>query len=135
MVMAQCSDRIVTQMLFLEPAQAPAGWAETDLWHTAAAIPRVTVARDPAGLHAQCFGVRTSGQVLLYDGHGHLRFRGGITLSRGHEGANFGRQAIYDIVFADTHQFVESPVFGCSLFDPSPRAQPERPSQPEASHE
>ena len=40
------------------------------------------------------FGSATSGQTLLYDGDGALRFSGGITGSRSHAGDNAGRRSL-----------------------------------------
>ena len=42
-------------------------------------IPGVTTIVDRDGTQASLFGAETSGQVVLYDSHGELKFRGGIT--------------------------------------------------------
>lgn len=87
----------------------------SDLWDAAAAIPGVQVMRDE-GTEARRFGARVSGQVLAYDGEGHLRFSGGITGSRGHEGDNAGRAAIEAMLAGRPHA-ASAFVFGCFLFD------------------
>jgi hypothetical protein len=46
-----------------------------------------------------------------------LRFRGGITGSRGHEGANTGRDALLACLRGSSEEFHTTPVFGCSLFE------------------
>jgi hypothetical protein len=47
--------------------------------------------------------------VLSYDAAGTLRFSGGITASRGHEGANTGRTALTDLVRAVPSQHPSTP--------------------------
>jgi hypothetical protein len=61
----------------------------------------------------------TSGQVLLYDASGRLRFRGGIRPSRGHEGDNTGRRALEALLLGDgAAPPLSTAVFGCPLFHP-----------------
>ena len=68
------------------------------------------------GTIAASFGAFTSGQVLLYDARrGALRFAGGITGARGHEGANAGRDALQSVLDEGAAK-ARAPVFGCSLF-------------------
>jgi hypothetical protein len=61
------------------------------------------------------FGAETSGFVMLYDAEGKLRFHGGITSSRGHEGDSAGKNAIYKIVMERPNDLDSSPVYGCPL--------------------
>jgi hypothetical protein len=93
-VMAHAQGSAAATVLFYRPRQFPPGWEQTDLWRSAAAIPGVSVRADPDGREAQRFGVVTSGHVLLYDRAGQLRFSGGITASRGHEGDNTGCDSV-----------------------------------------
>src|SRR5829696_1264540 len=44
------------QVVFWTPADAPAAWAETDLWRSAAAVPGVTVRADAGGREARKYG-------------------------------------------------------------------------------
>jgi hypothetical protein len=81
-------------------------------------IPGVTSIVDRDGTQASLFGAETSGQVVLYDSHGELKFRGGITQSRGHVGDNAGRSAIEAIVNTGETQLDHTVVFGCPLFNP-----------------
>ena len=108
-----------TLVVFISPLGAPADFVQSDLWRSAAAIPRARVVRDEGGVEAQRFGAGTSGAALLYSGDGTLLFRGGITPARGHEGDSFGRErvlALLDGRPADRH---DAPVFGCQLADSS----------------
>jgi hypothetical protein len=117
-LMTNCQGRINAYVLFAIPQSAPADWYKTDLWSSAAMIPGVTTIVDPDGTIASRFGAQTSGQVVLYDRDGELRFRGGITQSRGHVGDNAGRSAIEAIVNNGDTQIDHTGVFGCPLFNP-----------------
>ena len=81
-------------VLFLRPEDAQPGWEHTSLWKTAEAIPGVRVLADENGVSARAFGVETSGHVLFCDANGKIRFSGGITIARGHEGTSAGSEAI-----------------------------------------
>jgi hypothetical protein len=108
-----------TYVLFLRPAVFEPGWAQTDLWRSAAALPNVTVVRDDDGIEARRFGVETSGQTLLYDRDGALIFSGGITGSRGHAGENAGELALVSLLTHGRADRTGTNVFGCPLFTPS----------------
>jgi hypothetical protein len=73
---------------------------------------------DHDGVEARRFGAATSGQVILYDARGTLLFSGGITPARGHSGDSTGRDAILALLIDGSSEASETPVFGCSLFDP-----------------
>jgi hypothetical protein len=108
--------------LFVAPAGAGEDWIRTDLWRAAGVIPGVRVVRDD-GTRARQFGMRVSGQTLVYDASGRLRFNGGLTGSRGHEGDNAGRAAAEAAVRGEPHA-PSSFVFGCFLFDGDGAAAP-----------
>lgn len=114
-IMAKARGRVQAQVWFYRPAGAPEDWAHTDLWHSAAEIPGVSVAGDEEGAEAARFHATVSGQTLLYDGDGHRLFNGGITSARGHSGDNAGRTAVLALLGGNTFQTAETPVFGCAL--------------------
>src|SRR6185295_7788149 len=116
-VLARASTRPSTYVLFLKPEGVANGWEQTSLWKTAAAIPGVTLVRDDDGREAQRFGSVTSGQTLLYDGGGALRFNGGITGSRAHAGDNAGRRSLVALLGGERAERDMTNVFGCPLFD------------------
>lgn len=89
---------------------------QSDLWRTAAAIPGVTLMHDDDGREARRFGSATSGQTLLYDGDGVLRFSGGITGSRAHAGDNAGRRSLVALLSGGQPDRAATGVFGCPLF-------------------
>lgn len=112
-LMAQAQGRLAADVYFVQPPGTADDFVDTDLWHTAAAIPGVRVWRDPEGRTAARFGAETSGQVVLYDAAGQRRFQGGITLARGHEGDNAGRAAV--LAALDGGAAADTPVYGCEL--------------------
>ncbi|EAU66587.1 RedB [Stigmatella aurantiaca DW4/3-1] len=118
-VMARAGSRVDAHVLFLRPERAAAAWEQGPLWQRAASIPGVTVSKDEGGVEARRFGATTSGHVLLFDAGGQLRFSGGITDSRGHEGNNAGRAAV-EALLAREEARAQSPVYGCALEDPRP---------------
>jgi hypothetical protein len=118
-LMAQARMRPKTYVLFMKPPGFAKDWEKSSLWHSAAAIPQVTVVSDDQGLEASRFGAATSGQTMLYSADGHLLFSGGITGSRGHAGDNAGRAAILTLLHREAFAQASSFVFGCPLFTPN----------------
>jgi hypothetical protein len=117
-IVARVRGRLTTHVLFFKPSEIAEAWERTDLWHTAERLPGVLVRTDEDGREARRFGAATSGQVLLYDAEGRLRFSGGITPSRGHVGDSAGVEAVLALVGGGTARTEATPVFGCSLLDP-----------------
>jgi hypothetical protein len=115
-VLARARTRPRTYVLFLQPQGFSNDWVQSDLWKTAAAIPGVTLVRDDDGREARRFGSATSGQTLLYDGDGALRFSGGITGSRSHAGDNAGRRSLVALLNGSRPDASATSVFGCPLF-------------------
>ncbi|MCY1030419.1 RedB protein [Corallococcus sp. BB11-1] len=116
-LMAHAGGRADAFVLFLRPEGLEDGWEQGELWRAAARIPGVTVLRDPGGLEAKHFGATTSGHVVLYGADGLLRFSGGITVARGHEGESPGRMAL-ERVLREGGEGGDTPVYGCALEDP-----------------
>ena len=108
---------VEAHVVFLRPEGRGQAWVEaSDLWQRAAGWPYAQVHVDPSGQEARRFGAYTSGQVLYYDAEGRLRFDGGITASRGHEGQNKGRQALHQLITTGAASTHSTPVFGCALY-------------------
>lgn len=112
-------------VLFEEYDSNPAGSTESALFVTASRLPGVRAAWDRDQREAEVFGARTSGHVVVFDADGLVTFRGGITGSRGHAGANRGRDAVVAIATGSPPPASVHPVFGCSLVsnDPASRAR------------
>jgi len=116
-LLAEVPGRLSACVVFLKPLGTCADWEKTDLWRKAASIPGVSVYADNAGSEARRFHSQTSGQTLLYNASGSLRFQGGITFARGHAGDNPGRTALQELLLEGHSNQVKTPVFGCALFE------------------
>jgi len=116
-LVARCGEQVDARVLFVLPEGAPSEWNESELWHAAGRIPHTVSQMDVGGTLAVRFGAETSGQVVLYDAGGRLRYRGGITGSRGHEGDNVGRSTVEELLLgrSDGETVPSQPVFGCPL--------------------
>ena len=121
-LMTRLQGKATAAVVFVRPVNFPDDWEKTGLWHNAEAIPGVKVFSDPGGVEARRFGAQASGQTILYDPLGRIRFSGGITGSRGHSGDNAGRTAIVSFVTMGVAKTERTSVFGCSLHDPTTRA-------------
>jgi hypothetical protein len=117
-VLARARTQPRAYVVFLKPEGFGNDWVQSDLWRSAAAIPGVTLVRDDNGREAHRFGSATSGQALLYDGDGALRFSGGITGSRSHAGDNAGRRSLVALLNGAEPDHAATNVFGCPLFNP-----------------
>jgi hypothetical protein len=107
--------KVDLQVNFIRPAGCSLEWVQGDLWRQAAAIPGVRVAVDD-GREARRFGVRTSGQTLIFGKDRRLLFSGGLTSGRGHTGDNEGRATAIRLIEAGSGQLRTTPVYGCALF-------------------
>ncbi|PQO45433.1 hypothetical protein [Blastopirellula marina] len=75
----------------------------------------VNLVSDPVGQESDRFGAATSGYCLLFDGKGQLLYRGGVTSSRGHRGANAGVASLTTILDRSGPATDTYPVYGCPL--------------------
>jgi hypothetical protein len=116
-LLARVDGRLDVSVAFVEPPHAGAGWEETDLIRRVRSLQGVRFYMDKDGTEARLFGAETSGQTLLYEPSGKLRFQGGITPGRGHAGDNPGRSALEDLVLRGRANSNDTPVFGCALFE------------------
>lgn len=114
-LVARRPDDATCWVVYFEPPDADGNWEATDFPATASAIPGVHVIRDVDGREARRFGARTSGQTLLYDSGGTLRFSGGMTFARGHAGDNDGRASIESLLAEGVPHLNQTPVFGCPI--------------------
>jgi hypothetical protein len=117
-LVARVDGRMRAVVLFRADDGVEIDWSGNDLWNQATALAGVEVLRDTDGRLAQRFGVRTSGQALVYAPDGRLLFAGGITASRGHAGDNAGVDAILALLSQPAPDVPSTPVFGCPLTGP-----------------
>lgn len=114
----------LTARVYVElPDSMPAGWERTELWALAEATPGVAVITDAGGVAAAAFGASVSGDTQVYGFDGRLRFSGGLTPARGHQGDRHSRLEILARLATPTATPVHAPVFGCYLDGPSAREQ------------
>jgi hypothetical protein len=57
----------------------------------------------------------TSGECLVYDADGKLRFHGGVTSGRGHEGHSIGQDGISAAILNQAVVAKRTPAYGCAL--------------------
>jgi len=123
-IMARSTDRVDATVYLFRPASEADAWTQGANREVATSIPGVRVMVDPDGKIAESFGSNTSGDVLVYDAGGRLRFHGGITAARGHEGDSLGKSAALAAILGDPVPTVDTPVFGCVLRPrPAPAAE------------
>jgi hypothetical protein len=103
----------VTALTYV-PENALGHWLESELVGKCKRL-KCRIHPDPEGKLAVSLGSLTSGGVLLYDATGKLRYQGGITAARGHEGDNAGARAVLEILLGDGQDQISLPVFGCPL--------------------
>ena len=116
-IMIKTEGRVQAYALYTDYADLPQPVGDTRNWRRAARIPHTSRILDDEGAQVRRFAALTSGEVRLYGPEGGLRFRGGITGSRGHAGENPGSLAVRDIVLemCGASTPVATPVFGCPL--------------------
>lgn len=90
--------------------------SSTQLRDRVAEIPGVRFIDDHDNQLAEALGVTTSGHTVLYDADGVLRFSGGLTSGRGHEGASPSQAALLRrLSDRDAQSAAEFCTFGCPL--------------------
>jgi hypothetical protein len=101
-------------VLAYKPADKPDSWLEGELLNDCRRM-NCRICPDPDGKLAASLGNLTSGGVALYDANKRLRYQGGITASRGHEGDNIGESAVIEILQGRRDSHKPLPVFGCPI--------------------
>lgn len=88
-----------------------------ETWERAGRVPGLERRLDAGGVEARRFAAVVSGYTVLYDAAGRLLFDGGITGSRGHVGANTGRNSVIGFLRDGRADVDRTRAFGCYLFD------------------
>lgn len=97
------------------PGQPVAHWDPEAAVTLGQQWPSATLLQDVDGALATRFGAATSGQVLAYDPTGRLRFAGGLTAGRGHQGQNAASRSFATALRQPEGAAGSSAVFGCPL--------------------
>lgn len=111
--------RINATVVFLRPSDRPEDWVKSDLWESVLRIPGAQPREDVDGRESTRFGVKTSGETVLFDPDGNEIFRGGLTSSRGHEGASDGTNALRRYFNGEGMPIRTASTYGCALFSPT----------------
>jgi len=107
---------VKTKIIFFKPGQDIKNWEKSTLWENVHQLDDVEVIVDWNGWLSKHYQATTSGETMLFNKEGRRMFDGGITISRGHEGDNPGKEYIYRLVAHKKTNRINSPVFGCPLF-------------------
>lgn len=107
---------LTADLYVYRPATAAPEWSDTGIVRKATRLASLTAHDDVDGVVARWLGVEASGGVVLYSPEGVAVFYGGITRSRGHEGANAGIAAVEDALAGEPIDVGVPAVFGCPLF-------------------
>ena len=114
-------------IVLVRPVGTDAGFEDGTIAERAAHIPGAHVHIDIDGVEAARFGAHASGTTLLYARDGALLFRGGLTISRGHEGRSAAHDRIIELVKSErSDRLVTTPVFGCATEDAVPEQAAKR---------
>jgi hypothetical protein len=100
---------------FFAPTSEPEEWRDTALRRRAASLGGVRIVDDIDAREATLFGAVNSGHVVVFGPDGALRFSGGITASRGHEGDNMGEDCVLASMFGQRPVALTTPTFGCEI--------------------
>jgi hypothetical protein len=117
LVKVSSSGHLRAQVIFLKPPGKEDSWVHTDLWRAASELPGTVVISDLYGREADLFHAVVSGETMVYDAAGNLRFHGGITGARGHAGDNVGCTAVESYAKTGAAHLAHTAVFGCPLFN------------------
>lgn len=113
--LARAGTAVRLEVLLYQPDETSSTWAEGSLAKRVGRLPGVRIRPDPGGREARKLGMPTSGHVLVYGAEGGLRFSGGVTGARGHEGPNAGAASFLAALQARPIQAARTPVFGCGI--------------------
>lgn len=123
--LARAGEQPTIYALIFEPAlevdtDPDESFARTQIRTRLSDLPGVVMVRDPGSEIASRFGAMTSGHTLVYDADGSLRFSGGLTPTRAHEGPNTGSASLIELLNGGAAIADDAPVYGCPLCPDSP---------------
>jgi hypothetical protein len=113
-ILSRSRDATEVTVLLYQPANESDNWTSGVLLDECRRLGCI-IRHDADGRLAAGLGCSTSGSVVLYDTQGRLRYHGGITMARGHEGDNAGERGVIEILQGLRASQVSMPVFGCPL--------------------
>ena len=113
-IQARLPDASDITVLVFKPANEADDWLQSASLDDCRKL-NCRILPDTDGKLAASLGSLTSGSIALYDRHGSLRYQGGITAARGHEGDNVGERAVLRILSGSAERQPSLPVFGCPI--------------------
>lgn len=114
-LLARQPGQLTVYAIFLRPETVSPGWEQTELWTYACEIPGVRAIADERDKWRKMFQMSSSGECLLYGRNGKLRFHGGITAGRGHEGYSESQTLLNAAISPESAPLRRTAVFGCGL--------------------
>lgn len=115
--LAASTEPIDCYVLLTRPDHVGPDWCDAMIGTLTREVPGIKTYTDENGVEARRFGAATSGHAVLYDPELLLRYSGGLTASRGHEGDSIGLLAVSSLLRGESSPTHSAPVFGCSLLD------------------
>ncbi len=115
--LAASTEPIDCYVLLARPDHVGPDWCDAMIATLIREVPGIKTHTDENGVEARRFGAGTSGHAVLYDPELLLRYSGGLTASRGHEGDSIGLLAVSSLLRGASSLTQSAPVFGCSLLD------------------
>jgi hypothetical protein len=122
-ILLRTEGKVRASIFFVKPnSKLPQNWMQSDLWKKAQALKGVEVSIDDGGKIAKTFDAQTSGQVLLYDNDGKLRYAGGLNEARGQKASGLIEDKIVWLIenkfnLQSGTSARTSPALGCPLHD------------------
>lgn len=118
-LLRHCGGRLQATVVFFQGEGVSDAALKNSLWRHAKRIHGVVVMQDLHGEETSRFHASVSGETFVFGRDGKLAFRGGITVARGHVGANESREAVLRLINHGEATWLETPVFGCPLHTPA----------------
>ena len=127
--MTTLRDELQVQVVVYIPDGEQESWADGSTVSAVRRIPNTTIMFDRGGRITRDHGVVASGHTTLVSPDSAVVFSGGVTASRGHEGASVGTRAIRNWVQAGDGA-ASAPVFGCAILGPDDGQNSDSETQP-----
>ena len=122
-ILERVKGRVNATIVFVKPsADLNDEWVQSKLWKSAKEIKTAELLVDEKGAIAKTFDAQISGQVLLYDEHGQLRYSGGLNEARGQQPSGVAEERLVSMInkkiaAKDANVSKGLPALGCPLHD------------------
>ena len=125
-ILERVDGKVNATIVFVKPnADLKDEWVQSKLWKTAQGLKNVKLVVDDQGAIAKAFDAQISGQVLLYDENGRLRYSGGLNEARGQQASGIAEERVVSLIASkvrtDHTNTAGLPALGCPLHDSEKR--------------